>query len=168
MPVLPGEECNWKRHFLYVLRELIGYLESMAVLNDSRFVLSHIDTIVAGCNQFRKGRKPYSKRVVEYALAFLESLGIIARVPVMEWKNPQGHLSDYRGFVIAPHAQCCMLGDGRCTFWCGAVMGLGHNRQGNRRGVRVTRVTVHPRSQDEDSRKLAEIMEKMKNGEVPK
>jgi hypothetical protein len=107
-------------------------------------------------------------------LAFFEELGIIARIHEMEYVDPHGNHSERHGFVVAPHAECCMLDDGRCTFWYGAVKGLGvggpefHQHATPGKPVHIIGVKFHPRSQAEDARMLAEIMERMKNGLGPK
>lgn len=120
--LLPGEICNWKKHFRFVLREVIGYLESQAIKNKSRFVWDSVNSIVDGCNRYHKGKR-YSKRDVEYALAFLVTMAIIERIPSMEWVNANGRRQLLTGFCVAPHDMCCTEIGGRCGFRSGFFVG---------------------------------------------
>jgi hypothetical protein len=138
VPLEPGEVCEWKRHFLNVLREVIGYLESQAAKNESRFVWARIDIITKRCNRYNTG-KPYSEIQVKWALAFLKKMGIIARVRKMKWKNQNGEFL-IGGYIVSPHDQSCVRLDDCCQFLYGGLTGLGYDRP----GAIASNVFFHP------------------------
>jgi hypothetical protein len=125
----PGETCEWKRHFEGVCAHLIWYLNSQAERSPiERFMWAHVPTIVKGINKqiVKLGFNPYSKRAVEYGLAHLEKLGIIARVS-RKRVGPAIH----NGFIVGPHYHSCrMVDETHCRFWCGGLQGLGFDRPG--------------------------------------
>ncbi len=133
IPLRAGEPCCWKNHSRNVLREVIGYLDYKASQNpEQRFVWASVDTIVKHCNQYRKEKKKYSKAAVEKALRELRELGIIARVPEMEW---QGKL--LRGHLVAPHDTSCHAEDGRCRYVAGGLIGPPFDKKPGRRFLSV-------------------------------
>lgn len=129
VPLEPGAICDWKKHFQFALREVMGYLESMAAKNKHRFVWASVATITKGTNQYSKG-KPYSMAAVKVALTFLVHMGIIARVRKAEWVNSKGRTQMLTGFVVAPHDMCCIESGGRCEFWRGDLKNMGWDKPG--------------------------------------
>jgi hypothetical protein len=114
-----GEFCDYKRHFKNVVREVIGYLESQAGKNDSRFCWAFIRTICKRCNQYQKNRKPYSQRQVERALKFLEQLGVIVRIRKMKWRGGIVH-----GYIVSYHDSGCFRVGDKCIFHRGGLTGF--------------------------------------------
>jgi hypothetical protein len=102
---------------------VIGYLDTQASKNESRFWFARVDTITKRCTRYSRDKKPYSKTAVEQALAYFESLGIIARVRNMELKHRTIH-----GFVVAPHDHCCCRIGNRCEFRWHALLGFNWNK----------------------------------------
>ena len=92
-----NKTCSLKRHFRGFLREVVGYLDSLAAQHPERFVYPHVDTIVKHCRRFGS-QNEYSKASVEKALAYLKARHIIS--PRVE-RVVSGQLRD--GFIVAPH-----------------------------------------------------------------
>jgi len=132
----PGEFCDHLRHFRNVVREVVGYLEHKAAKNDSRFVWAFVKTITRWCNQYQKGRKPYSKRQVEYALKFLEELGIIIRIRKMKWHGGIRH-----GYIVGHHDAGCFRVGHTCIFQRGGLSNFfaGLNSKGIFANVKINR-----------------------------
>ena len=111
----PGESCSWQHHFDKVCGHVIWYLDAQAERRPiERFVWVHIDTIVAGINKqiVKLGHKPYHKRAVEYALAHIEDLEIIARIG-----RKRVGAAWHHGFLVAPHRQSChLIDETHCKF----------------------------------------------------
>jgi hypothetical protein len=111
VPLDPGEVCDWKRHFFFLLREVIGYLESQAAKNDARYVFPKLSTIAKRCHNYNSPKKPYSRIAVAQATAFLTDQGIIRRVD-----NYEVNGRPMLGFEVAPHDLCCHRVGNHCEF----------------------------------------------------
>jgi hypothetical protein len=111
VPLDPGEVCDWKRHFFFVLREVIGYLESQATKNEARYVWTQLSTIAKRCHNYNTPKKPYSRIAVAQAIAFLIEQGIIRRVD-----NYEVNGRPMLGFEVAPHDLCCHRVGNHCEF----------------------------------------------------
>jgi hypothetical protein len=111
VPLEPGETCDWKRHFFYLLREVIGYMESQACKNEARYMFAKLDTIARRCHNYNTPKKPYSRIAVAQATAFLTEQGIIRRVD-----NYEVNGGPILGFEVAPHDLCCHRVGNHCEF----------------------------------------------------
>lgn len=126
-PLKKSEKCSLKRHFVGVLREVIGYLEHLerSFNRDDRFLFVGVETIVKHCTRLRMEYKlevvrgkaekvgrirkdKISKRDIEYALKFLREKRIISGT----FTNEQGE----RGFVVAPHDALFARDGQRCCY----------------------------------------------------
>jgi hypothetical protein len=116
-----GECCTLKDHYSGVMRELVGYLDSLAAQDPTgeRFVYAKTETIFKHCKTF--AGMGYGKRVLWYALAEARARRIISdQVTRERWvgtgKRGQRVLRKLKGCIVAPH-DCIaqMIGD-ECVF----------------------------------------------------
>jgi hypothetical protein len=116
-----GKPCTLKDHYSGVMRELVGYLDSLAAQDPTgeRFAFAKPETIFKHCKTF--AGMGYGKRILWYALAEARERRIISDQVVRErWvgSGKKGHkvLRKLKGCIVAPH-DCIahMVGD-ECHF----------------------------------------------------
>jgi hypothetical protein len=105
-----GEACNWKRHYRNCAREVIGYLESLAILDSERFVFASVPDIVKHCNR-KRNKQPYRRRAVEYAMKQLQEQLVLGEQVERFRKNAMRP-----GWLVTPHATATLLINNRCDF----------------------------------------------------
>jgi hypothetical protein len=117
-----GQRCTLKDHYSGVMRELVGYLDSLAAKDPTgeRFVYAKTETIFKHCKTF--AGMGYGKRVLQYAIAEARARRIISNQVVRErWvgsgKKGQKVLRSLKGCIVAPH-DCIahMVGGSECDF----------------------------------------------------
>lgn len=103
--------CSLKKHYLNVLREVVGYLELLASNDPQRFVWPSVPDIVKHCTKYSKGRTPYEQHQVENALRFLRDQNVISRRVERERLGVMR-----RGFIVTPHDSLCVRTKNCCEF----------------------------------------------------
>jgi|SRR5579863_348535 hypothetical protein len=116
-----GEACTLKDHYNGVMRELVGYLDSLAAQDPTgeRFVYAKPETIFKHCKKF--AGMGYGKRVLWYALAEARERRIISNQVVRErWvgsgKKGQKVLRKLKGCIVAPHDCVAHMEGDVCVF----------------------------------------------------
>lgn len=104
--------CQTKRHFRGCVREVIGYLDSLAARDPERFTWVSAAGIVEHCNRFSQGKAPYKLRMVMYALAYLRKHCLIERVKRFRCRARRD------GFIVAAHG-CFTEQQGTECVWVG-------------------------------------------------
>lgn len=107
----PKAKHQLKHHFRGCIREVVGYLDSLAARDPERFVWPTPEAVVKHCNRF-KGKRPYKLRMVKYVLAFLREQFVLERVTRFRF----GALRD--GYIVAPHDCFTERKENEC-FWVG-------------------------------------------------
>jgi hypothetical protein len=107
-----GDVCSLKKHFSHAVREVIGYLETLAACDHERFVWCEIKNIVEHCNRY-KG-PGYSTRIVKYALAFLCENYVITPVELVRQVGAYERL--VLGWVVMPHDALAKRTGNRCEW----------------------------------------------------
>lgn len=120
-PKKKTEQCSWSKHLQKgsALREVVRALEFLAKKSTDRYVFASPKALRSQINKrqgsYREGRwagKPLSLTSVEKALAFLQLLGILSPTLCHSPDNKQ----PTRGWVLAPHNDCCETYPKRCAF----------------------------------------------------
>jgi len=135
-----GERCSLKWHYTGVMRELIGFFDEMAALDETgeRFVFTSIayiiETAEKNCKRFNG--KPYSESSIRHGLAEARARRVISKLLERErWlsSGEKGH-QVWRvlvGSIVANHDCVTHFENGECT-WVGPMHGCGRwQRTGN-------------------------------------
>jgi hypothetical protein len=102
-----GEACGYRRHFLGLVRDVLGYLDLLAGNDPERFVYCRVDDIILNVGKKRTARllssvskvkTEYKRREIEYVLTYLRRewiiSGAVARFRNGLWRE---------GRIVAPH-----------------------------------------------------------------
>lgn len=135
-----GERCSLKWHYTGVMRELIGFFDEMATLDETgeRFVFTSIayiiETAEKNCKRFNG--KPYSESSIRHGLAEARARRVISKLLERERWLPSGEkghqmLRALGGSIVANHDCVTHFENGECT-WVGPMHGCGRwQRTGN-------------------------------------
>lgn len=108
------QDCSLKLHFMDAAQGVMGYIEKLAAMDPERFVWASIPNIVQHSKRY-SDRKPYSRRMVQYVLAFLREQHIISG-PLERVQKVGNFVRRQKGFVVAHHDVVCFRDENCCTF----------------------------------------------------
>lgn len=120
--VKSGKPCSLKKHFSGCMRQVIGFLDLLADLDQNRLVWVTAKSIQKRCKNYDRKLKGkptlYSLKMVERCLQALRETGVISRQHAIKLQERRLFVID-TAYVVTPHDALCVV-KGTCCKFVGA------------------------------------------------